>query len=320
MGDLVHNMPLIADIREHFPDAVIDWVVEQSFLDVARLNTQIDTFIPIAMRRWKHALTHASTWKEFAAFRRQLKAREYDAILDTQGLLKSALISRWARGASHGQNSHTAREAVAGHLYTYPHDIPRNLHAITRNRLLGAAAFNYALPQTPPVYQLAVPEQALPITVPPSFILAMHGTARDAKLWPTQHWIELGKHLSRQNLPLLLPWGNSAEHDRAKQIASAVPGAAVLPKMNLAQLACLIGRATAVVGLDTGLMHLAVALNIPTLAIFTDTDIWQAGTLPGIGGKALTIGGKPANPEVKEAVAALETLGVLSPRNPGLPK
>ncbi|MDR2219161.1 MAG: lipopolysaccharide heptosyltransferase I [Methylobacillus sp.] len=305
MGDLVHNMPMIADIRQRFPDAVIDWVVEESFVEIARMNTEVARIIPVNMRRWKRNLGSCQSWREFSAFRRALESERYDAVLDTQGLLKSALISRWSRSPSHGQDRRTAREAVAGWLYTHPHDIPRNLHAVTRNRLLAAHALGYALPDTPPRYDLQLPPATLPFTPPAPYAVLLHGTARAAKLWPVEHWIAFCRELAQTHPAILLPWGNEEEHSRAQEIAAAVPDCQVLPRMTLTQLAHLLQGAGIVIGLDTGLMHLAVGLGKPVLAIFCDTEIWQAGTCPPAGAYALTVGGKGVVPTVEEAVAGL---------------
>lgn len=293
---------MAADIRQRYPDAVIDWVAEESFVEIARMNTQIDRIIPINMRRWKRNLGKRQTWREFFAFKRQLSMQAYDAVLDTQGLLKSAMICRWAHGPSHGQNRHTAREGITGRLYTHSHDIPRDLHAITRNRLLAAKALGYALPDTPPQYNLDVPATTLPFTPPASYAMVRHGARSEVMADRSLGWL-----LSKENQNILLPWGNQAEHDRAQAIAAQVPGTIVLPRLNLTQLANLLKNASAVVGLDTGLMHLAVGLGIPTLAIFCDTEIWQAGTCPPAGAFALTIGGKGIVPSVDEALNAFAT-------------
>jgi heptosyltransferase I len=288
-------------------------VVEESFAGIARLNPEINRIIPVAMRRWKRALASQQTWREFMAFRHDLRSEQYDAILDTQGLLKSAMVCYWARGKSHGQNQQTAHEVMASYVYNHRHDIPRELHAVTRNRLLGALALGYPLPDSPPAYNLQVPDMEVPALalnagILSNYVMGVHGTARDAKLWPVESWISLAEHLSSLQLSLLLPWGNADEHRRAQAIASKVPRAVVLPKMGLTELAALISKAKAVIGVDTGLMHMAVALKIPTLAIFTDTHIWQAGAYPSADSAAITIGGKPAQPTVSEAILALQQL------------
>ena len=308
MGDIIHNMPLIADIRRHYPEAIIDWVVEETFAEIAALSPHIDRFIILPLRRWKKHLLSSKTRRELCAFRHELRALQYDAILDTQALLKSALISRSARGPSHGPNRQTAREPLAGMLYTHSYNISPKLHAITRTRMVAAAAFGYSLDNLPLIYDLRVPEVALPITPPPSFVLGFHSTAREAKLWPVTHWVAMGKHLASLGLSLLLPWGSEPERLRAQSIAEQVAGSVVLPRMSLSQLTCLIQQAKLTVGLDTGLTHIAVALDIPTLAIFCDTHIWQAGAMPAASGHAITIGGKHVLPSPSEANAAIGQL------------
>lgn len=308
MGDIIHNMPLVADINNHFPDVIIDWVVEEGFAELAALNPLVNQVIPVAMRRWKKALFTNKTWSEFFTFRHLLQQHSYDAIIDTQGLLKSAIISTMAQGVSHGQNAQTAREAIAGRLYSHGYDNSYSLHAITRNRQLGALALGYDLPNTPPQYHLIIPPIALPLTLPEDFVMGFHSTAREAKHWPTGHWVQMGRYLATKNLSFLLPWGSPAELERARAIAGQLNNATVLPKMSIKELSYLISKARAIIGLDTGLTHIAVALGIPTLAIFTDTNIWQAGAMPTIAKQAITIGGKPALPSVEEAVQAFEKL------------
>lgn len=314
MGDLIHNMPVIADIRARHPDAVIDWVTEDSFAEIAALNPCIDQRIIVSMRRWKKQLFSTATWQAFFDFRQRLRQRPYDAILDTQGLLKSALICHWAHGPSHGANRHTAREAIAGRVYDHAHDIPKDLHAVTRNRLVAAKALGYSLDTLPLRYDLKVPDTALPFAISKHTVPVFHGTARAAKLWPVEHWIALGITMQQHGLQMLLPWGSEVERLRAVKIAEVVPTAIVPPRMSLSQLATLIQQAPLTIGLDTGLMHLAVALDIPTLAIFCDTHIWQAGALPAASGKAVTIGGKGITPSPDEAWQALQSLSAMPDR------
>ena len=312
MGDIIHNMAVVSDIRAHFPDALIDWVVETSFVELVKLNPSVNTIIPVAMRRWKHAVFNRQTWVEIATFRRQLNIRKYNAILDTQTLLKSAIISRLANGVSHGSNRKTAREPLAGILYHHGYNISREIHAVTRCRMVAALALGYPIPTTPPVYNMQLTDLKLldniKDLVKQNYVMGLHSTARDAKLWPVEHWVALGQYLAKQGLTLLLPWGSNVELERSNLIASSLNNAVVLPKMNLTQLAQLTAGAKAAIGVDTGLMHMAVALKIPTLAIFCDTYIWQAGAMPSQDSIAITIGGKPACPSVEDTIQALNKL------------
>lgn len=308
MGDIIHNMPMLHDIKQHFPEVQVDWVVEEGFAGLVSLNPLVNKIIPLAMRRWKKALFSQSTWLEFSAFKQNLQGQHYDAILDTQGLLKSALVSRMAYGTSHGQSAKTARERLAGWLYHQAYDNPYTLHAITRNRQMGALALGYALPDSPPVYDFFVEPVALPNDLPERFVMGFHSTARAAKHWPTEYWIQIGQFLAAKNLSFLLPWGSEAEYQRALAIAAPLTNAVVLPKMSLKALSYLISQAQAVVGLDTGLTHIAVALNIPALAIFTDTHLWQAGVMPTLPGRAVTLGGKGKIPAPENVISTLASL------------
>jgi heptosyltransferase-1 len=311
MGDIIHNMPLVHDIKQHYPEVIIDWVVEESFVDLARLNPLVNRVIPVGMRRWKKALCSKNTWLEFLKFKKNLQQMRYDAILDTQGLIKSAVIAKLATGENFGQDANTAREALSGHLLNHPLDIPRNLHAIQRNRLVGALALNYKIDNVGADYDLQFNSELVPGIsglIPQNCIMFFHSTARDAKHWPNEHWIGLGQYLNTLGYSLVLPWASPAEKKRAELIAQALKNASVLPKLSIVQLAQLMHQCKACIGLDTGLTHIAVALDIPTLAIFTDTHIWQAGTMPTAGGAAITIGGKSILPTVTEAIDSFKQL------------
>lgn len=310
MGDIIHNMPLVHDLKTQYPDAQIDWVVEEAFAGLAKLNPLVSRVIPVALRRWKKSLFSAKTWAELFAFKRTLQETNYDAILDTQGLIKSALLCRLANGSSYGRNTESARERLAGFLYQYPLSVSHQLHAVIRNRLGGSLALNYAIDETKPCYDIDIRDIQTSFEIPENFIIAFHSTARDAKHWPTEYWIECGQQLNQKGFCFVLPWGDETEKSRAVLIAKELSNAMILPKLSIVQLAKLISKAKAAIGLDTGLTHIAVVLNIPTVAIFTDTHIWQAGTHPSVIGRAITIGGKPAKPTVNQAMLAFDSLNV----------
>ncbi|MFA6178549.1 MAG: lipopolysaccharide heptosyltransferase I [Candidatus Methylopumilus sp.] len=312
MGDVIHNLPVIADIRAHYPSAVFDWVVEESFAEIPRLHHDVSQVIPVAIRRWRKHLLSRKTWQDMAAFRTQLRSQNYDYILDTQGLIKSAMISRLANGKRYGQDAQSAREPLAARLYQHSYFSARNQHAVLRNRELSALALGYPVPTTAPDYGLDADRLATDTqtntTLPQAYVVGLHATSRDSKLWPVPHWIALGEYLSQHELTLLLPWATEAELDRAKAIAKKVPDCMILPKLGLTKLAAIIARAKAAVGVDTGLAHLAVALKRPTIAIYTDTDPSLTGIYPGKNSIALNIGGKSQSPSPHEVITALSPL------------
>ncbi len=308
LGDVIHNLPIIADIRAHFPDMQIDWVVEENFIDIPHLHPAVNSVIPVAMRRWRHALFSKNTWAEIASCKEELEAESYDVVLDTQGLLKSAVIGSFAHGARHGQDKNSAREPIATCFYRHKHNVPWDAHAVVRNRQLAALALGYPAPITPPDYGIQAAKARLPVKFPVAYIVGLHGTSRASKLWPAQNWVALGQYLFKQGLHLLLPWGNEAEHARAIAIAAGVPQAVVLPKLGLNELAALLSKAKAVVGVDTGLAHLAVALKTPTVAIYTDTEPSLTGLFPGLNAAAINLGGLSQIPSPGAVVQALNTI------------
>ena len=143
LGDVIHNLPVVSDIHQHFPDAIIDWCVEESFAAIPRLHPGVNEVIPVALRRWKKNLLCRQTWQEVKVFRQSIARQHYDLVLDTQGLLKSALITRQARGVKCGYDANSAREPIAARFYDRCYAVSKTVHAVTRNRLLAAAALSY---------------------------------------------------------------------------------------------------------------------------------------------------------------------------------
>ena len=309
LGDVVHNLPVVADIRAHLPQARIDWVVEESFAAVPQLHAGVERVIPVAVRRWRRTLNERSTWREIGQLRKTLGATSYDAVIDSQGLLKSALIGLFAHGRRHGHDWSSAREPLASLFYDRKHPIPRGRHAVVRNRELAAAALDYRLPATLPDYGIA--SSAAPTqlgNLPDDYVVGLHASSRASKLWPTAYWVTLGHYLAAHGIGLLLPWHSPAEHERAQDIARQVASAVVLPRLPLDAIAAVLGQARGAVGVDTGLTHLAVALGIPTVALYTDTDPALTGVYAGATAPAINLGGKSRPPSPQDTIAALQPL------------
>lgn len=306
MGDVIHNLPVIADIRAHYPTASFDWMVEESFAEIPRLHPQVREIIPVAIRRWRKSLFSSDTWREIRQLKQHLRNTQYDAIIDTQGLLKSAVVAKLAHGETFGMNFHTAREPIASLFYKHTFDIPRNQHAVNRNRALAALSLNYQIPESAPDYGLDSVAQRIKFedafTLPNRYVVFLHGTSRDSKLWPSAHWITLAEQLAKFDLKILLPWSNPAEESRARTIAANASNAIVLPKLRLTPLAAILANAELNIGVDTGLMHLSTALDKPSIAIYTDTDPVFTGVLPGVKNLAVNIGGKAQIPDARSVL------------------
>ena len=303
LGDLIHCLPVINDILAVYPNAQIDWVVEQSFADIPRLHPAIHEVFTVAFRLWRKQLFSFKTWSEINQFKHLIVQNKYDAVIDTQGLLKSALITRLANGVKHGYDKQSIREPIASKFYDKTYAISYQQHAVSRNRTLAALSLGYAPPSNAPDYGIQAATSLDEIPSKP-FVIALHGTSRDSKLWPTEHWINLGKALKNSQLNMVLPWSNPTELARAELIASTLENAIVLPKSSIAELAAVISQAKAAVGVDTGLSHLAAALNIPTIAIYTDTNPALTGVM-GSQAYAINLGNIGEIPSVENVLAHL---------------
>ncbi len=304
LGDVIHHMPALTEARQHFPQARTAWVVEEAFAPLARLHPAADQVIPVASRRWRNAKTDGSTWREVGVFLEILRERNYDAVIDTQGLFRTGLMTRAARGERHGYDRDSIRERAASWFYNVKHAVRRDLHAVERNRMLTALALGYA-PEGAPDYGLT-----RPATGTDNYAVLLHATARTSKEWPETNWIELGRRIAAQGISIMLPWGNDRERERSERLAAAIPNAKIPPRESLDKVAQWIGGARFVVGVDTGLLHLAAAFGVPLAAIFTGSV--PALTGPVGSGPLAIVGTNGQIPATADVSAALTKIGALS--------
>ncbi|HET7847905.1 MAG TPA: lipopolysaccharide heptosyltransferase I [Pseudolabrys sp.] len=302
LGDVIHHLPALSDARRRLPGARIAWVVEEAFAPLVRLHPGITDVIPVASRRWRKSLYAAATLGDIGQSLRAVRARAYDAIIDSQGLLRSAVIARLAKGRRHGYDHASIREPAASLFYDVRHRVSRELHAIERNRILAGKALGY-LPEGAPDYGL---DRSRLRKTSSTYAVLLHATARREKEWPQERWIALGKALERRGLDLILPWGNDAERARSERIAAVLPHAKVGERRPLDDAARLIAGASFVVGVDTGLLHLAAALGVPLVATFTDTKPGLTG--PRGSGPIAIVGSEAGPPSVDEVVRAVERI------------
>jgi heptosyltransferase-1 len=300
LGDVIHHMPAVSDARRHQPEARIGWVVEEAFAPLVRLHRAVDSVIPVASRRWRKAPFAPSTWREFVAFRRAMREQPHETVIDAQGLLRSALVTSLVRGRKHGYDRSSVRERPASWFYDEHHQVDRGLHAIVRNRMLTSHALGYT-PDGP--LDFGLNRGSLMNGAPGRDAVLLHATARPEKEWPVANWIALAQSLEKRGFSVVLPWGNEAERRRSVEIAAAVPDARVPDLQPLDQVARLIARAAIVVGVDTGLLHVAAALGVPLAAIFVGTEPGQHGPLGS--GKIEIVGAVGAMPTVAEVSAAI---------------
>ncbi len=289
LGDVVHAMPALQDVRRALPDARIDWVVERAFAPLVERCDGIGRVVGCELRRWSKAPLSADTRHEWRSFRQELRREAYDAVIDLQGLTKSALVSRTARLAPGGKR-HALANQTEGAGYEAPtrwvadaaHWIEPRIHAVERSRELCALALAYQLPAS-----LDYGLRALPTSGPASgapvasrTVVFVHGSSREDKSWPEPHWVELGARLVAQGCSIGLPHGSEPERERSLRLAAALgPQAEVWPRLDLGLLADRFARSGGVIGVDSGLSHIAVALDRPHVQIYNVDTAWRTGPL-----------------------------------------
>ncbi|MGQ3905191.1 lipopolysaccharide heptosyltransferase RfaC [Mixta calida] len=273
MGDVLHTLPALTDAMRAIPTIRFDWVVEENFAQIPSWHPAVDRVLPVAIRRWRKHWFGSQQREERLRFKQALQSREYDVVIDAQGLIKSAaLVTRLAKGVKHGQDSRSAREPFASWWYDKRHEINKQQHAVERTRELFAKSLGYQKPQTQGDYAIASHFLARPPADAGRYLVFLHATTRDNKHWPESHWRELISLLEPGGLRIKLPWGAEHEHQRAQRLAAGFTHVDVLPKLTLEQVAQTLAGAKAVVSVDTGLSHLTAALDRPNITLYGPTD------------------------------------------------
>lgn len=277
MGDLIHTLPAVQDLAQQRPDVELHWLSEAGFADIARLHPFVKKVHTMKWRQWRKNLTQAETWHEIGRLKTALQQEQFDFVLDSQGLMKSALFAKMAKAPIYGLDQHSARESWAAHFYQQKFAVEKGRNAVWRNRALFAQVFGYTMPAQQS-FGLEVSEAGRLNNLETPYYVVLHATSRDSKLWPSENWVALLQKLhAEQNAKVYLPWGNATEKTRAEHIAADLPFAIVCDKMNLLQAADLLDKAVGVIGVDTGLLHLSNALDKPVVGIYTDTDPLKTG-------------------------------------------
>ena len=269
LGDVIHTLPALTDAHRAIPGIQFDWVVEEGFAEIPAWHPAVAQVIPVAIRRWrKHPLQTLRTgeWRRFKA---RLRETRYDLVIDAQGLLKSAWLTRYVKAPVAGFDRDSIREPLASRFYDRCYAVPRDQHALERVRQLFAQALGYSIPDLIADYGLDRSQLATPGEQP--YLLFLHGTTWPSKHWPEAYWRQLAERMSEFGWAIRLPWGNAEEKARAERIAQGLPSASVLPRLNLGGVAKVVAGARACVAVDTGLGHLAAALDVPSISLYGPT-------------------------------------------------
>jgi len=274
MGDLVQALPALSDAQKAYPDIKFDWAVDESFAEIPRWHPTVRRTLTTAHRRWRAQLRQVWKKGELGTFVKDLRSTHYDAVIDAQTNWKSALVTRLAKGSKHGPDSHSVSEWVAHLAYGKRYSISRDQLAIDRWRQLFALALDYPLPTTEPEFGLASkqwPKAALELPVSP-YLVFVQNASWPNKRWSDKHWSQLIEKAGEQGYQVLLPWGSAEEKTQAETISGAYQHCIVLPRLTLSELAGLLVESAGAVCVDTGLAHVAAALNVPTVTLYGATD------------------------------------------------
>ncbi|MFP3014352.1 MAG: lipopolysaccharide heptosyltransferase RfaC [Arsenophonus sp.] len=274
MGDILHTLPALTDVAIYNPNIQFDWVVEENFAQIPSWHSSVKEIIPVNIRRWKKNWLAKFVRKEISDFWTKLQQKKYDAVIDAQGLLKSAfLVTRLARGVNHGYDWKSAREPLSSLFYNYRHNVNKYLHAVERNRQLFASSLNYKKPIITGNYGIAkyfsisdISREMLP------YIIFFHATTHADKHWPESHWRQLIMYIQDRKIIIKLPWATNVEYKRALRLSTGFKYVEVLPMLSLDEIAQQIVTSEAVVSVDTGLSHLAAALGKSNITLYGPTD------------------------------------------------
>jgi len=325
LGDVLHNLPIVWDLRVRLPNARIDWAVEEGYVHLLEPLLSrgkfkgIDRIIPFGLRRWKKNLFKLDTWKQFFSFKAQLQLVQYDYVIETQGLLKSALVCALAdktQGAVvaglANATQYSGYEPIARWFYNRSVQVPTDCHAVDRSRRVMCSALNWPLISrtSAPAFYLESLSQELTekniAGLKKPYVLCFHSTAREAKRWSNKNWIVLGQELASRGYQVVLPWGNPSERVVSERLAQEIVDALVPQNFSIEDAFSVIANAALTIGVDTGLTHLAAVLGKPTVEIYCDSPRWKtegywAKNICNVG----DIGAPPSASEVADASLSL---------------
>lgn len=295
LGDVIHTLPALSDAATAIPGIQFDWVVEEKFAEVPAWHPAVNKVIPVALRRWRKHIFSVWLSDEWKAFKQVLHSESYDCVIDAQGLIKSAFLTRYVSAPVHGLDKRSAREPFSSRFYSHKHVVSREQHAVERVRQLFSKALGYTLPSSVGVFNLkrsSFSDDQLPDIVrkqggKPALVF-LHGTTWKDKHWPVDYWCDLVTMAEKADFTVYLPWGNENEKLRAERISKAGKSTFVLPRLNLASIAAVISRVKGVVAVDSGLGHLTAALDVPAVSLYGPTSPDRVGTY-GMGQMHLTL-------------------------------
>lgn len=308
MGDILHALPVAYDLRQAFPDLTLHWLSEEAFQDIAYLAPNVQKVHVCAFRRWRKAPFASKTKIQIQTLKAQLAAENYDMAIDIQGLMRSGLVTQWSKAKTKvGYSWSACKESLASLFYDQKLPFSAQIPAVERYRRAVSTALNYSVDLSTPRYGLK-PTEPIEWALPPRFVALAVNTSRDDKCWPELSWARLGQRLHEKGYTCLFFWGNEHEKARCERIAQHIDGAVIMPRLKLGLIASILAKACAVVGVDTGLTHMAAALGVPSVGIFVSTSVALLNLVGD--GPVQSLGGVGVVPSVDEVWQALGAVNV----------
>ena len=275
MGDLLHTFPAICDALKHFPRCQITWVAEEKLAKIPFWHPGVSSVIPISLRRWRKQGI-PGVLRETRDFVRELRADRYDVVVDAQGLLKSAWVTSLARNArSVGFDWGSAREPLASVFYRKKLSVSKDLHAVTRTRILMAHALGYDFDENRIEFGI---RERFRSADPASGLALVIGSSAESRLWALSSWKALARIAADAGQAVTVVWGSDGEREMALQIQDGVDGVMVAnDRQSIEEVAKTLANSAGVVGVDTGFTHIASALEVPTVALYASTTPGRTG-------------------------------------------
>ena len=323
MGDVILALPVLSDILQHYPNAQIDWVVEQSFADLVRANAPlVRRVIPIRWRAWRKKWREVQTRQEWRAFKSALQSEAYDVVIDSQGLFKSAMVAGLARlmtnGRRAGYDARSIREPIASWFYHDKCAVSRELSAVLRNRTLVSRALDYSLDGCVPKVEFLSLAQYVAVrddwqNPDALYAVLVPNVSRVEKRWADAHWRAVATQCHETSLRTLWFWGGIDERAYTEHFLAGLPETecafALLPLfLTVPQAAQCMQSARCVIGLDGGLTDLSAAFGQPTVGIYCDHAAALATMTAHTQGAdfVVSLGGVGQPPSIESVQAVLE--------------
>jgi heptosyltransferase-1 len=273
LGDIIHAMVALQFIKKHLPNSTIDWVVEEGFKDILANNPDINEIHTVNIKKAKQQKSVKLLFNEIKKLR---KLPRYDIVIDTQGLIKSAIVSRTIPSIqTFGFDKHSLRESFAAKFYTDACSISYDENIIKRNAAVISSALDIKishddiLTKKPFLFSNKELSSDL-LSNTKANIALIPGASFKSKIYPVDQYAKIANELKSQ-ANFIVFWGNQSERNMAEQIQKIVPEVHIADKLTLDGLKGFITKTDLVIGGDTGPTHMAWALNVPSITLFGST-------------------------------------------------